>query len=267
MKDIALDDQVWIVRGTSHLFSGDKVIVEVQTGCVWVRLLQDEVPVGLAFVGPSRFVVDAIAETEMGAIGESVTRTLQGVQVYLGKTELEMISDRTSAGALKELGFDDEASLLDAVNERISDMRSNNRKIDIDDKSGDILLGMDLDKKDVIIVSKGKELIFVHDKQVAVLGGDNLVRVGKEGIAVGGKDGRTMTISRDGIRGLDAVVDIEPIIRGAMSSAMTGLRGLKGLKKLKRAKHVSGHYGHRHYYGPGYRYGAYESVDDFDWDD
>ncbi|MGY5852075.1 MAG: hypothetical protein RTU92_00750 [Candidatus Thorarchaeota archaeon] len=267
MKDITLDNQVWIVRGTSHLFSGDKVIVEVQSGCVWVRLLQDEVPVGLAFVGPSRFVVDAIAETKEGAIGESVTRTLQGVQVYLGKAELEKISDRTSEAALKELGFDDEKSLLDSVNARISDMRSNNRKIDIDDKGGDILLGIDQDEKDVIIVSKGKELVFVHDKQVAVLGGDNLVRVDKEGIAVGSKDGRTLTITRDGIRGLDEVVDIAPIVRGAMLSAMSGLRGLKSLKRLKKAKHVSGHYGHRHYYGPGYRYGAYESVDDFDWDD
>ena len=83
MKNLKPDTNAMVVTEEYDIISHEKAYVRMEPGCVWVYLLEDDKRVGIAYVGPSKFAVDAIAETDMGAMGESVTDTLEGIKCSL----------------------------------------------------------------------------------------------------------------------------------------------------------------------------------------
>jgi hypothetical protein len=229
----------------------------MDAGCVWSYLLEDGVRVGVAYSGPSRFAVDAIAETKMGAMGESVSGALVGVQLFLGTTSLENISKSADISDLQKRDYNTSDAFTKAVESTIDDlMHGKDSKTNFDNKKETwIFFGKDTtEKKILLVLSEKKGLVFIYGKMVHVVGEDNLVSVSKSGVVVSNRDGKQLIVSNDGIVGLDSFVDIGPIVTGAVSGAMRGLKGLKGLKSMKHMRQFSG--------GP-----QYESVDNFDWDD
>jgi hypothetical protein len=228
----------------------------MSAGCVWAYLLQDGVRVGVAFAGPSRFAVDAIAETDMGAMGESITGDLAGVQLFIGATSLENISKNAESSDTQAQGFHDAGSFVQAIETTINNhLNGDNKKTKIDKKKDSkIFFGVDSnDKKLLIVLSDEKGLVFTYGKSVFVLGDDNLVSVSKSGVVVSSKEGRQIIVGKGGIIGTDNFLDIGPIVTKSVTSAMRGLKGLKSLKSMKHSFR-------------GFPY-AWDNVDDFDWED
>ena len=256
MKRITPDSTVMVTTQEIDILSHEKAYVRMSTGCVWSYLLQDGVRVGVAFAGPSRFAVDAIAETDIGAMGESITGELSGVQLFIGPTSLENISKKAERSNTQQQGFQNSEDFAKAIETTIHDhLNGENKKTKIDSKKDSkIFFGTDSNNKKLLLVlSEEKGLVFTYNKTVFVLGDDNLVSVSKSGVVVSNKDGKQIIVGKSGVVGLDNFVDIGPIITKSVSSAM---RGLKGLKSLKSMKHTF----------RGFPY-AWDDVDSFDWSD
>ena len=256
MNRITPDGTVMVTTQEIDIISHEKAYVRLSAGCVWSYLLQDGVRVGVAFAGSSRFAVDAIAETDMGAMGESITGNLTGVQLFIGPSSLENISKNAERSDTQNQGYQDGEAFTKAIETTILDhLNGENKKTKIDSKKDSkIFFGTDSNNKKLLLVlSEEKGLVFTYNKTVFVLGDDNLVSVSKSGVVVSNRDGKQVIVGKSGVVGLDNFLDIGPIVTRSVSSAM---RGLKGLKSLKSMKHTM----------RGFPY-AWDNVDDFDWED
>jgi len=235
-----------------EIISHEKAYVRLEAGCVWSYLLEDGARIGVAFSGPSRFAVDAIAETKIGAIGESVTGTLVGVQLFIGPSSLENISKSADNSDLQNQEYSNADAFTKAVDSTIEDLVNNKdtkTRFDIKKETW-IFFGKDSSEKKIILVlSEKKGLVFIYGKLVHVVGDDNLVSVSKSGVVVSNSDGKQLIVNKDGIIGLDSCVDIGPIVTRSVSGVMKGLKSLKSMKYAMSS------------------FPAYESVDDFDWKD
>lgn len=254
MKNLRPDTTVMVITEEHEIISHEKAFVKMEAGCVWVYLLENEKRVGVAYAGPSRFAVDAIAETDMGAIGESVTDTLDGVQLFIGPSSLDNISKSAESSDLQNQGFQDVGTFTDDIEVTIKDhWNGDDKKTSIDSKEeSKIFFGTDSEKTKVLLVlGEEKGLVFTHGKLVYVLGDDNMVSVSKSGVVITNSDGKQLIVSKGGISGLDSFVDIGPIVTRSVAGAMKGLKGIKSMKPMIRT--VSSY--------------PYENVDDFDWKD
>ena len=254
MKNLKPDTEVMITTQEYELISHEKAFVKMKAGCLWVYLLEDDKRVGIAFVGPSSFAVDAIAETKMGAMGESVSGELFGVQLYIGVSSLENISQAANNSNLQDKGFNDVESLIQKIESTIQDHLNGDDKTSRIDKkeTSKIFFGRDTKETKVLLVlSENKGLVFIYGKQVFVVDDDNMVSVSRSGVAVTNSDGKQIIVGKGGIHGLDGYVDIGQIVSESLTSAMKGLQGLKSLKSMKRTMRTF----------------PYDNVDDFDWED
>ncbi|TFG32408.1 hypothetical protein EU528_03615 [Candidatus Thorarchaeota archaeon] len=254
MKNLKPDTDVKVVTQEYDIISHEKAFVKMEAGCVWVYLLDDDKRVGIAYAGPSRFAVDAIAETDMGAMGESVADTLEGIKLFIGASSLENISRSAQNSDLQNSGFDDTSDFNEAIETTLNEhFHGEHSQSKIDNKGeAKIFFGTDSKKASVLLVlSDRKGLVFTHGKQVYVVGDDNMVSVSKSGVVITNRDGKQLIVGKSGVRGLDSYVDIGSIVTQSVSGAMRGLKGLKAMKPMMRS--VSSY--------------PYENVDDFDWKD
>ena len=254
MKNLTPDTNVMVMTQEYEIISHEKAFVKMEAGCVWVYLLEDDKRVGIAYAGPSRFAVDAIAETDVGAMGESVTDTLEGISLFIGSSSLENISRRAENSDLQNTGFNNPSTFTESIEAMIKDrIHGENTHTKIDNKEDSkIFFGTDTEKTNILLVLGHKKgLVFTHGKLVYVLGDDNMVSVSKSGVVITNHDGKQLIVGKGGIRGLDNLVDIGPIITRSFTGAMKSLKGLKSMKPMMRA-------------ASSY---PYENVDDFDWKD
>ncbi|MHA1952232.1 MAG: hypothetical protein ACW987_20535, partial [Candidatus Thorarchaeota archaeon] len=135
MKKFTPESNVMVTTKEIAIISHEKAYVKMDAGCVWSYLLEDGVRVGVAYSGPSRFAVDAIAETKMGAMGESVSGALVGVQLFLGTTSLENISKSADISDLQKRDYNTSDAFTKAVESTIDDlMHGKDSKTNFDNK-------------------------------------------------------------------------------------------------------------------------------------
>ncbi|MFW9794481.1 MAG: hypothetical protein ACFFEE_09270 [Candidatus Thorarchaeota archaeon] len=256
MTRFSPERDIMVTTQEIEIISHEMAYVRLEAGCVWAYLLEDGVRVGVAFSGPSKFAVDAIAETKMGAMGESVIGTLTGVQLFIGAASLENISKSADISDLQNQGYGAPDNFIKEVDSTIEDLvNGKDTETRIDSKKDSwIFFGRDSERKKILLVlSKEKGLVFIYGKMVYVVGDDNLVSVSKSGVVVSNSDGKHIVVSKDGIVGLDNCLDIGPIVSRSVAGAMKGLKGLKSMKSMKHSMR-------------GFPY-AWDNVDDFDWKD
>jgi len=238
MKDITIDEAIMETTSKTNLVNHKKALVTLEPSCAWVYLKEDSERIGVAFAGPSHFAVDAITETDQGAIGESIAGSLGGVQVYIGKVKLDNASRTGSSETLARVGYNSVESFHHDIESKIGPIngKDEHERIKLE-SDGNIFLGMDTQEKRVLLVTKEDDLVFTYDKRVFVVGEDGKhVSITKEGVAVIEPNGRSIVIGRDGIRGLDGLehlANFGDTIASAVHAGMHGFKGLKGLKALK----------------------------------
>lgn len=256
LNKITPDSNVMVITQEVEIISHEKAYVKLEAGCVWAYLLEDGVRIGVAFSGPSRFAVDAIAETRMGAMGESVTGTLVGVQLFIGATSLENISKIADISDLRSQEYTNVDAFITSVRSTIEEfVNGEDTHSKIDQKRDTwVFFGRDnTGTKILLVLSEKKGLVFIYGKMIHVVGDDNLVSVSRSGVVVSNSDGKQIIVGKDGIVGLDNFLDIGPIVSRSVAGAMKGLKGLKSMKSMKHSM-------------KGFPY-AWDNVDDFDWKD
>ncbi len=85
-----------------------------------------------------------------------------------------------------------------------------------------------------------------------VVGDNEMVSVDKSGVRIKGKHGKALSVTKDGISGLEGLENLGETIAEAVSSAMSGFASIKPFKMVKAVRSIPH---------------AWDNVDDFDWDD
>ena len=255
MSHLKPDEQVMKINEPLELISHEKAIVKLETGCVWTYLFLDGRKVGFAYWGPSNFAVDAITTTEHGAMGESVSGDLKGVQLYLGLSNIESISSPVNDDALRQVGLENKDSFIQEINSRIDKLRHKDGHMEISEHEGHILLGIDSEEKKLVMVVKEESLVFTYDKNTYVTSDSGTVSVDKAGVYIGGSNGKSMAITKHGIYGLEGLRELRKLKEIGPSISRAVVRSMKHMKSAKQS-----HKGFKHSR-------VWEDVDSFDWDD
>jgi len=249
---ITTDNKVHVTNQDHKVLDHKKAYVLLEENSPWCYLLDNGKRVGIAFGGESSYAVDAIIETEDGAMGESTTGALSGIQILLGSDGLQHISRDSSHNDFPIASYDSAEGFLEQATARIR-FSINGGKSDISLKGGLVFLGKSDQHKEITLVAENDKLVFVRDEQVSVLSDDKLVHVTDSGVEIGGKGRRTLRVGPSGISGIPGLANIGPQISQAVTSAMSNLKHLKSLKGLRHTMKKMPH--------------AFDDVDDFDWED
>ncbi|MHA1926810.1 MAG: hypothetical protein ACXABV_09310 [Candidatus Thorarchaeota archaeon] len=254
MKNLKSEGAVMITEGSHELISTDKVLLTLTEGVAWVHVVNNGDRVGIAFAGPSRLAVDAIAETDAGAVGKSVVTRLEGMQLYLGEMQIERLSREATAAELSTLGYGDLDQFQNDVDSLIKEKVNGNSKINIENHESKVLIGTGEEGKSIVLVlgQRKNDLVFTNGKNVFVVGDNEMVSVDKSGVRIKGKHGKTLSVTKDGINGLEGLENLGETIAEAVSSAMSSLASIKPFKSVKAVRSIPH---------------AWDNVDDFDWDD
>lgn len=254
MKNLKSEGPVMFIEGSYELISTDKALLTLTEGVAWVRVVNNGNRVGIAFAGPSRLAVDAIAETDAGAVGRSVMTRLEGMQLYLGEAQIDRLSREATASELSHLGYGSSNDFLNEVDSFIKAKVNGDSKVDIENHESKVLLGTGEEERSIVLVvgHREKDLVFTYGKNVFVVGDEEMVSVDKSGVRIEGKHGKTLSVTKDGISGLDGLENLGETIADAVSSAMSGLASIKPIRLMKAVRSIPH---------------AWDNVDDFDWDD
>lgn len=262
--NLVVDEKLMKTHEEYKVIDSEKALVTVRPDTLWSYIKQGEDNVGVAFHGSAKFAIDAIVETENGAFGEAISGELAGIQLYLGANEFEKVSEMASESDLSRLGYPSYFAFRQAVEGKLdSKSKTHGDKIDIRGDGG-ILIGEDNRETKIVLVVSRANTVLTYGKRVFVLNDKNMVSVDKERVSIGGGDKRTIIIDKDGISGLEELCDLGPAIGRAVSSAMRGIS--RATRDITRdVHHFHEPHGHRRH---GYsKYGAWDNVDEFDWDD
>lgn len=254
MKNLKPDGAVMVSEGAHELISTDKALLTLTEGVAWVYVVNNGDRVGIAFAGPGRLAVDAITETDEGAVGRSVVMRLEGMQLYLGETQIERLSREATDSELSTIGYKSAEDFLSGVESLIKEKVNGDNKINIENHDSRVLIGTGEDEKSIVLVigHRKDDLVFSYGKNVFVVGDDEMVSIDKSGVRIRGKHGKTLEVTKDGIRGLEGLENLGATIGEAVASAMSGLSSLKPLKSMRAVRSIPH---------------AWDNVDDFDWDD
>ncbi|MBD3406072.1 MAG: hypothetical protein GF411_08110 [Candidatus Lokiarchaeota archaeon] len=252
------EDIVMVTRAPMTLVDTEKSIVRLENGALWCYVTDGRNRVGIAFQGKSSYAVDAIGVTSRGAVGQSYSGTLEGIQIFLGSTIIEDISKPPLDPDFQGHGFDSPHGFVQSVIKRIDTIQGEKESHSHWDESDEsnILLGNN-GEHDIILIPRNDGLVYIHGKTVFVLNDEKLVSVEGKRVVISGDRGEEIIIDKDGIHGLD-IPDVGQIVQTAMTGAMrdlgVGMKDLgKSIRHVKKSE-IS--------LKPDY-----DDVDDLDWDD
>lgn len=167
--DYTLESTVLKSDEAFTLYRADKASVEVNKNMLAVPIKVDDKRVGYVFLGQGKLLVDAIVETEEGAFGKPIERTLSEPFLMLGNTE--QTSQHFSPAThddLKKAGMD-ERTLLDGAQrllDRFSSRSTAHGHANLCNHNGCIFAFSDGENALDHLVSKGSELVY-NDKDMS----------------------------------------------------------------------------------------------------
>jgi hypothetical protein len=250
---IVVSDERYTVGQESPLLEHENAIIKLRPGCVWSRLLADDKCVGLAFQGSSRFAVDAITETDNGAVGGSIAEELGGIQIFLGRFDLDAVSSPATPEDISAIGYSDGSEFRSALESKLENAHtSRGGKFDISPDSA-LFIGTDTKSTELVIVAGRKGTVFTYGKLVYIVGGDNNVSVTDSGIRIHPSRGPEIKIDKHGIEGLESLSKLGPMIERSVRHAVSGISKFQDSFTFNSRGHP--------------RDQVYDNVDDFDWND
>ncbi len=194
--NIVTDDIVRVLEEPIRLVDEERSLVQLQPGCHWVSLMQEGERIGIAFVGPSSFAVDAIAETRMGAIGQSISGQLQGVQLYFGDANIESVSRVASDEEMNQSGLNGK-SFEELVNNGLFTFKKWDMKLSLNSV---VFLGIDESNAKILLLLSDDKIVFTHGNHIFIMKGQKMLTLNDQGVVLTGYRGVPFYIGKHGIQ-------------------------------------------------------------------
>jgi hypothetical protein len=173
-----LDKAIQKVTEPFVLFHSDKASIEIGNDTFAVPIQLESERVGYAFLGQGKLLVDAIVETEKGALGKSIQRSLNEPFLMLGDTDETSRHFNSANNDDFRKASTDEKMVLDRAQElldRFSGGSSVHRHEHVFSGKGSIFAFSD-DKDELdILLSKGSKLVYTTRDMSFLTDGDKAI--------------------------------------------------------------------------------------------
>ena len=226
MIEVNSHAEVKVVEAPIEVISTEKVLVKVQSGCLWTELVQDGRRIGAVIHGPAEYAFDAIAETEEGALGKSFRGDMGGFKIYVGGTGLHGSSREASHEELLTRDFSSSEAFIEGAGGALG---LHNMHHDSDIKSSGspgegVVIWSDDGVKKNVITANWDSLVLVKDKTVYTLSDESYVMVENGKVSIRGPRGRRLVIDEGGIRQPEELRDLGPRIAREVKESLQDLK-------------------------------------------
>jgi hypothetical protein len=185
-----LDSKLLTTTADMTLWKNTRGNVEITRGTLAVEVLLDDQPCGYVFQGSGSLLLDAIVETESGAVGNSVERALTEPFLMLGRLEDEQQQFQESGTEdFTKWGFENQdefvgkaEGLLDKFFER-STCRNRHADGPWGTEARVFAFPNSQGRLDLLL-TKGSRLVYTSPDRVFVMKGDKMVLTSRGSVAV-----------------------------------------------------------------------------------
>ncbi|HUS77260.1 MAG TPA: hypothetical protein VM050_01150 [Patescibacteria group bacterium] len=210
-----------------RLMTNERLIVDVEPGCLWSAVKRDHEEEGVIFLGETRYALEAIIETERGAIGRSYKGPMEGYKLYLGRSGLEEVSRPVDLRDAESHGYSDLDDFKETANREIDELLGT-RSVDRDmerNSSPDkgVLLWRENGKTCVAVVD-AKGIVFTRGKRAFVLNEDNAISVQDGTVLIKNGKGERILLDRNGIQQPEVLRDIGARVAEAVEKSLSGFK-------------------------------------------
>ncbi len=207
--NLDVDSTVMVTTRQCQPLSTEKAVVELQPHSLWAHLLHEQKVVGIVILGNARIAVDVIAETDAGAVGESITDELEGFHIILGQVNMDEASQEASPDDLQTAGIQDATSFREKASAILEETKFN--KTRVPSLGTTILIGHTVTSSGLVLVLSNEKLVLVYQDLTYAVGSNSLVQIGKNGIRIFGRRGGVLETSPHHARGCcdDEVFDVD----------------------------------------------------------
>jgi len=225
MPSLSLGTGVRVTYKTLDLISSSKILARLDAGCLWTEVLEEDRRVGAIIAGPSDYAVDAIFETDDGAVGRSFKGQIEGPKLYIGGSDLPAVSRTPSIEELRKHGYETEAAFIEAAGQSLQqyDWRySGGLNIRTVPGSGEgFLFWKDgLGEQNIIFIDR-ERTGFITKGEVFLVSDRDCLYVGEKTVMVEGKHGRRILIAKGEIREPRILRDLGPMISDAVHDSLS----------------------------------------------
>jgi hypothetical protein len=198
-RNYGLGTAISKITEDTKLWESERGIVEVRETALAIPIKLEEERRGYIFHGRGRLLLDTIAETEEGAIGQPVEKELSEPFLMLGnKEETDLHMTEASEEDLKAMGYTERQEFLgnakDLFDRFFRKGRVHGRRR-FKHQRGLIFAFPNQNDKLDILVAKGSKLVYASQDKVFIAHKDNVVLKGKGEVVCSGK-GKSVIINR-----------------------------------------------------------------------
>ncbi len=191
-QNYQLDPMILKVTEDTTLWRAEKGVIEVKKDTLALPLRRDDQRRGYVFHGQGKLLLDAIVETEEGAVGKAVEKEISEPFIMLGEPEeLQQHFKTANKDDLKKVGYENEQKLVAKAEELCNNFLGRQRIHACHCSSWDhglvFAFSNEADEFDVLVtkgskvVFKALGIVFVSSKNKSVLKSRDAVAVSHNG--------------------------------------------------------------------------------------
>ncbi len=121
MESFTIDNEIWVLTQPSTIMTTENAVLQMDEGALWASVRKGNAVAGVAILGSGRFALDAIVETDMGAVGKSIETAIAGMQIVLGIPSVEEQSRAATEDDLARAGIHGTSEFLDLALQLLDD--------------------------------------------------------------------------------------------------------------------------------------------------
>jgi hypothetical protein len=199
-RDYKLDEETSKTTEDITLWKNERGLLEIPKGTILTKVLLDDEPRGFVLSGKSHLLIDTIAETERGAIGKPVEKTIDEPFLMLGEwKDSEKNLTTTSEEDFTDLGYENQQQYREKAEDLLhtffkhshGDRNSKN----FHNGSGVIFAFPSARNNLDILLAKGPKLIYTTGDRVFVSKGEKTVLTHNGNVVVS-KPGKSVYVRK-----------------------------------------------------------------------
>ncbi len=190
--EYSVGPELSVTTQVCSVLDSDICRVELASGSLWTPVRQDERTVGLAAFGRGHLVLDAILETDEGAVGESVTVYLEGAHVILGGVLPQSESRPATDDDVSDAGFSELSELHRTATDLLDEPAF--QQLEYTSSRHRLVFGTESAGRRVIFVTDDVRAVLLWGDDLVALTREMLLRIGNGRLSVAWSDGREIVL-------------------------------------------------------------------------
>jgi hypothetical protein len=199
-RDYKLDEETSKTTEDITLWKNERGLLEIPKGTILTKVLLDDETKGFVLNGKSHLIIDTIAETDRGAIGRPVEKTIDEPFLMIGEwKESEECLATASEEDFTELGYENQQQYRDkaeALLEKFFRNSHGHRNSKNFHNSSGVIFAFPSTRNNLdILLAKGRKLVYTAGDRVFVSKGEKTILTHNGNVVVS-KPGKSVYVRK-----------------------------------------------------------------------